>query len=94
MCNEHPTRRKTLGCQRNHARARNAPYVDAHAAQGSAREAQYPFDVVWHPASGHPEHGRLGEPELQDEAEALGADPAERRDGGGEGGLVGAEGAV
>jgi hypothetical protein len=57
-------------------------------------ETQYPLDVVWQPARRHPEHGRLCEPKLQHEAEALGAEPPEGRDGGRKGGLVAAHGAI
>jgi hypothetical protein len=54
---EHPDSGEAFGGQRDHAGARDAPDVDAHAAERCAGEAQYPFDVEWQPARGHPEHG-------------------------------------
>jgi hypothetical protein len=94
VCEKHPDCSESLGCQCDDAGARDAPDIDAHAAQRCAWEAQYPLDVVWYPASRHIEHGRLGEPELQNEAEALGAEPAEGGDCRRECCLVGAEGAI
>lgn len=91
---QHIYRRHSLRRQRNHARARNTPDIDAHAAERCAGERQDPFNVVGYPAGWYPEHGGLGEPELEDEAETLGPEPAERGDGGCEGCLVAAEGVI
>lgn len=45
-----------------------------------------------HPARGKIEHGRLAEPEVGSELQALRAEPAKRGDGGVEGGAEGLEG--
>lgn len=74
---EHIRGGNSFGEQSKHAVARDAPDVDADAADGRPRERQYPFDVVWDPAGGQPEHGRLGEPHLEEEAGALRAEPSE-----------------
>ncbi len=91
---KYPSRGYCLCCQCNHTGTCNTPYVYAHAAQGRARETQYPLDVVGHPTGGYPEHGRLGEPELEHETKALRAEPAERRDGRSERGPMRAQGAI
>lgn len=91
---EHPHSCARLGCQRNDGCAGSGPHLNADAAQWRTGKAQDPFHIVWHPVSWQPEHGRFGEPELQDEAEALGAEPAHGFDGRIERSLVGAKRAI
>jgi hypothetical protein len=59
----------------NSRRAHVTPHLNADGAERSARERQHPFHVVREPASRQREHGCLRVPELQEEFEAVGAEP-------------------
>lgn len=61
----------------HHARARDAPDLNADAARRRPRERERPLDVARKPAAREPKHGRLCEPELQEDAKPVGAEPPE-----------------
>ena len=62
-------------------RASDPPYLYTHASRRRPWESKQPLHVPRHPASRYPEERPFGEPELQEEAEAVGAQPAESGDG-------------
>src|SRR5689334_14758367 len=64
VCDKNPCCSDRLGNEGNHTRACNAPYIYAHTAQRRPWKTEYPFNVVWNPTRGYPEHRRLGEPKL------------------------------
>lgn len=75
----------------HHSRACNSPHLNAHAPSRRPRERKDPFHISRHPTTRYPEHGPLCVPELQEEAEAVGAAPAKEDYGAIEGCLEGFE---
>lgn len=80
--------------ERNSRRAYVTPHLNADGAERSARERQHPFHVVREPASRQREHGCLRVPELQEEFEAVGAQPSGALDAPVEGGFLCGDGLV
>lgn len=53
-------------------RARQTPDLDTHAASWRPGECQQPFNISRNPPGRHPEQRPFSEPELKEEAQAVG----------------------
>ena len=71
--------------------AGNPPYLYTHTAPRRPWECKQPLHIARHPTPWYPEERSFGEPELQEKAEAIGADPAKSSDGAVESRLEGFE---
>lgn len=80
--------------ERNSRRAHVIPYLDADGTQGRAWERQYPLHVVREPVCRQCEDGGLGVPELQEDFEAVCAEPPGAFDAPVERGFLGGDGFV
>ena len=64
----------------HHRPTRDTPYLDTDAPPRRPREGERPLHIARQPPTRYPEHRPLGEPPLEEEAQTVGAEPAE--DGG------------
>lgn len=85
---QHYRRSDSLPNKLHYCRTSHKPHLNAHTTPRRPRKCQYPLHIPWDPAPRYPEHGTLRVPELQEEAEAVGATPAEEVGDAVEGGSI------